>query len=291
MNAILESYIRLEQRFARWAKARQDVRLALVVGSRARETNPGDDWADLDVVIFTSSPAAYEAAGWLETFGEVWAAYKDYIRPEVPEWMVVYAGGLDFDAAIFPVKGPELTVAQVKAACVADVLARGVRVLLDRDSVMPLLPPLAINQPPLPDEAAFASAVHCFWRYVERTAKKLRRGELWMAKALCDGLLKKRILQMAEWHALGDNPAADVWYDGHFLERWTDPRVLDGLRESFAYYNETDIWRALFASMRLYGWLAAETAARMGYVYPDIPESQISRWVHQLYDMREKADS
>jgi aminoglycoside 6-adenylyltransferase len=201
----------------------------------------------------------------------------------VVEWLIVYAGGLDFDLAVFPVSAP-LTPAQVVEAHLEEVLARGWRVLLDRDGGMTGLDfPAPQAQPP--DAEAFQQAVHGFWRYVERAAKKLRRGELWMAKGLVDGTLKTALLVMLEWHA-GAGGAADAWYDGHHLEAWADPRALAALPETFARYETGDLWRALRATMTLYGWLGRETAARLGLVYPAETEAHIRAWVETLEEER-----
>jgi aminoglycoside 6-adenylyltransferase len=277
----MDAYEALEARFVAWAETRPDIRLALVVGSRARPEP--DPWGDLDVVILTTAPEAYAGRDWIGDLGEPWAAFQQPIRAEVVEWLIVYAGGLDFDLAVFPVSAP-LTPAQVVEAHLEEVLARGWRILLDRDGGMGQLDfPVPQAQPP--DAEAFQQAVHGFWRYVERAAKKLRRGELWMAKGLVDGTLKTGLLVMLEWHA-GAGGAADAWYDGHHLEAWADPRALAALPETFARYETGDLWRALRATMTLYGWLGRETAARLGLVYPAETEAHIRAWVETLEEER-----
>jgi len=53
--------------------------------------------------------------------------------------------------------------------------------------------------PPAPAE--FLNAVNDFWYHAVWTAKKLRRGELWIAMSCLDSYMKRRLLQMIEWHA------------------------------------------------------------------------------------------
>ena len=271
-----ELYRELEARFAAWAAVRLDVRLALVVGSRARPQP--DPWGDLDGVIFSTAPEVYADGGWIGELGEVWAAYRGTIRPGVNEWLVVYAGGLDFDLAIFPCS-PPLTIQQV-AGQLNEVMQRDLRALVDLDGVQPVSAPKVT--PSLPDAEAFANHVQRFWRYAERAAKKLRRGELWMALALIDGELKRGLLAAIEWHALAGG-ATDVWYDGHHLEAWADPRVVRGLADVFAHYEQADAWRALEATMRLFGWLAWETGERLGLAYPAETDAHIQTWVARLH--------
>lgn len=59
-------------RFTAWARARSDVRGALLVGSRARRTQPADALSDVDLLMITSRPRFYAAtATWLRELGEV----------------------------------------------------------------------------------------------------------------------------------------------------------------------------------------------------------------------------
>ncbi len=45
------TYADLIERFTRWAEAEEDVRAALILGSRARKDHPADEWSDLDVLV------------------------------------------------------------------------------------------------------------------------------------------------------------------------------------------------------------------------------------------------
>ena len=51
-------------RFVAWAEQRDDIRAALMIGSRARVDRPADQWSDMDSVVVTSEPQRYPADGW-----------------------------------------------------------------------------------------------------------------------------------------------------------------------------------------------------------------------------------
>ncbi|NLW09445.1 MAG: aminoglycoside 6-adenylyltransferase, partial [Firmicutes bacterium] len=53
-NAVL--YEELIEKFIQWAGTKADIRLSLIVGSRARCDHPADSWADLDIMTFTTNP-------------------------------------------------------------------------------------------------------------------------------------------------------------------------------------------------------------------------------------------
>jgi aminoglycoside 6-adenylyltransferase len=148
----------------------------------------------------------------------------------------------------------------------ADVIRRGVRVLVDKGGLVGKILQLPIpNAAPFqqPSQAEFVSAVSDFFYHSLWSAKHLRRGELWWAKAGCDRRLKSLLQQMLEWHAHAVRGAThDTWMRGRFLEEWADPRAVARLSTAFANYDRQDIARALWATMELFRWLAVETAER-----------------------------
>jgi aminoglycoside 6-adenylyltransferase len=89
---------------------------------------------------------------------------------------------------------------------------------------------------------------------------------------------------MLEWHARAlQGQCYDTWLRGRFLEKWADPRALAQLREAFAHYDEEDIWRALFATMNLFRWLAIEAAERLGHAYPTLGDERASGLVNDMF--------
>jgi aminoglycoside 6-adenylyltransferase len=154
----------------------------------------------------------------------------------------------------------------------ADMLARGVRVSLDKDDLLGELADVGIAPPAsdLPDEAAFSKVVNDLWYHTVRTARKLRRGELWWAKSCCDSYLKDILPCMLEWHAQASSDRdVDTWMLGRFLEEWADPRAVPALPKVLARYDQENVWRALSGTMDLFRWLAIETVELLGYPYPE----------------------
>lgn len=90
----------LEDRLLNWARAREDIRAVIVVGSRARADHPADDWADLDVALATTQPKRYHAdTSWIADIAPVWTMHKDHGGPT---YHVLFEGGLDAGIAIIP---------------------------------------------------------------------------------------------------------------------------------------------------------------------------------------------
>lgn len=100
--------------------------------------------------------------------------------------------------------------------------------------------------------------------------------------------MKLSLLRLTEWHAkatAGWN--LNTWAQGRFLERWADPRVLAALGGAFAHYEVEDVWRALFATMELFRWLARETADKLGLSHPTFAEKRASEWVGRCFSERD----
>lgn len=279
------SYDQLERRIVTWARSQADVRAAVVVGSQARHHHPADEWSDLDLILFVTAPAVYVSnKAWLEEIGEVWVPLLNYTPGSDPEWLVLFAGGLKADFLL--VHAPDDWAQWLADSPYHDVFQRGVRLLFNKDAVRSELgsPPQTAVSATHPSPEEFLAVVNYVLLFASRTARMLRRGERWRAKKQCDCDLKQRLLTMMEWHARALNGAShDTWYDGRFLPEWADPRALAALPDTFAAYEIADLWRALFATLALFGWLAQETADRLGYSYPATAHARVTAWIESLY--------
>jgi aminoglycoside 6-adenylyltransferase len=270
MNTPSDAYTRLEQRFAQWGVAQTAIQAIIVVGSRARSNHPADEWSDLDLVVFASEATSYlKDAAWLNTFGAVQAAVSNTFGAHDREWIALYADGCKIDVAflsIDPATTPTLQ-AMLDVFPYPNVLQRGVRVLIDKTGASTELRLPAISMP-LPTQAEFTALIHRMLLDAIKTAKFIRRNDLWRAKQLCDGELKRHLLTLLEWQAAAQPSAHDIWYDGRFLNEWANQRALAALPETFAAYQAADMQRAVFATLDLFRAQAREVADRLGYTYP-----------------------
>jgi len=298
---------RLEERFVAWASRRPDIRAAFVVGSRARVDHPADEWSDLDIIVVTTDPDRYlSSSDWL---GDIGKPLLTFLEPAptgaAMERRALFATGLEVDFALlasarakqaarflpialrFPIvlrllpKKMARSIAE-DTATAAEIFGRGVRPIVDKDGLAAklhlLFAPTTAKNPPTQHD--FTEVVSSFWHQCLRTARHLRRGELWWAKSACDGYLKARLLCMVEWQARATHAwDYDTWQEGRFLEEWADRRVVQGLRSAFAHYDPADIRRGLLATMDLFRWLAIETAQRLGYPYPSSADERVTEWV------------
>ncbi|KYK36869.1 MAG: hypothetical protein AYK19_00830 [Theionarchaea archaeon DG-70-1] len=282
-----ELYEKLIARFVTWAKSRDDIRAALIVGSRARD-DP-DEWADLDIIVVTTNPEHYlSRTDWIHNIGSPLLTFTEPTATgDERERRVLFEGMLDVDFAILPEQRAKQLLKgippEIKAQ-LADTFGRGIRVLLDKDGMVAaleaLIPPGETLPPRTPSKQEFCEVINDFLYHCVWTAKHLCRGELWWSKSCCDSYLKHLLLTMVEWHARSTHgPDYDTWFRGRFLEKWADPRIKKDLRNAFAYYDEKDVKRALLATMDLFRWLACETAEKLGYPYVMKADERVTAWV------------
>lgn len=296
MSTSADGYARLIERIGNWAEKEANVRAAVIIGSRARADHPADEWSDLDVVVLARDPDPYvRGKTWLEAIGALWLSLVEP-SPDgrAMERRVLFAGGLDVDFAFshFEPFYSMLVSGQIPPD-VGDMLRRGYRFLVDKEALAGLVPHLdAPAQPPEPPtRAEFLNSIHDFWYHTLWTAKHLRRGELWWAKAACDIRLKLTLQQMLEWHARATNSeVVDTWLRGRFLEEWADPRAVAALSQAFGHYDTEDVWRALLATMYLFAWLESETAAALRFSYPTEGATAAAGLVRELYAERTIAE-
>jgi len=288
MDKMTAAYRELEKAFVRWAQSEENVRAALVVGSRARIDCPADEWADLDMFIFANDPKPYgTTTGWLRSIGTPWLHFTEPTPDgKQTEQRVLFEGGLDVDFVPLPVATLHAMLDHGFPPDVADMIHRGARFLVDKEGFAARIRGLEIKPPAYtpPSEPEFLNRVHDFWYHTVWTGKHLRRGELWWAKSCCDGYLKNILNRMLTWHAQSSGVKnVDTWMRGRFLEKWADPRALAALPATFAHYDEEDIWQALFATMELFHWLAIETSGLLGYAYPADGEEHATALVREMF--------
>lgn len=308
LQGMTSPYQQILDQYLTWAKRKDDIRAVLIVGSRARSDHPADEWADLDIITLTRDlPRYFGDPKWMDRLGEVWARTRHHTAGGEPEWLVAFRGGVDVDF-VFQNAGqtaklvsviswierypllrrllPAKTLARIDAArgMGEATFARGYRILLDKDLVLARMAglhgPPAPFQPPSPME--FASRVEGYWLMVERCVKKVRRGEIVVARSWMDGLYWSALLPMLEWHAHSRVGQSDTWHGGRFLEEWADPRAVAALGDVFAVYSPQGIRGALLASMDLFDWLTRETAEAWGYPCSDYSSQPLGDYLREL---------
>jgi aminoglycoside 6-adenylyltransferase len=278
-----EQWIR---RFSDWAISRADVRAVVLVGSNSRRDHPADEWSDIDILLIASNPQSYlDSTAWLASFGKpLFNIVERTTTGEIWVRRVLYESGLDVDFIVLTPQAVRQNYPGLPD--VIEILQRGRQVLIDKDELFLTWPDAITARPVIkpPPPQVFLEVVNDFWFHSVWTAKKLRRGELWVATTCNNVYMKRNLLQMTEWYTLASQGCErDVWFDGRFIEQWALPWMVKELPKVIAWYDEDDVWRALKASMALFNQLASETAEHWQYPYPVQQVEQAIEWVKECH--------
>lgn len=264
-----------------WASGRDDIRAAILTGSRARNDGRVDDDSDYDVELFTTDLGRYETdTDWMAEIGSVWV-FLALPLPTDDRYrmrLVVFEGGRKVDFGFAPVEVLDETIAR---GTLNEVYQRGYRVLLDKDGQASRLPAPSGTAPQraTPSEAQFRAAVAEFWFEAFHIPKLLARNELWVVK-MRDWTMKRLLLEMIEWRAVAEHGADhDVWHIGTRMEDWAPSEVWTALHQAFGHFGPADSWRALFATIDVFRNVSRETATLLGYRYPDDIDANVGSYI------------
>jgi aminoglycoside 6-adenylyltransferase len=267
------------------ARTDPGIHALVLLGSRARERHPADEWSDTDLLVIHDDPDLFLAdAGWPARLGPVAITFLEQTGHGRRERRVLFADGTDLD--LVPVSVAEVRRGPDGMAGL-EVLGRGFRVMFDRDGILSDLSEWVAGRPRdddwPPQLVDFENLVSDFWYHALWTARKLRRGERWVALDCLDGYMKARLLTVLEWQARSrDGGAADAWFGGRFLERWADSEVVAALGDAFARYDTADIVRGLLATMDLFRRQATDLAIRLELPYPARADKVATQLVTEL---------
>jgi aminoglycoside 6-adenylyltransferase len=253
----------------------------MLVGSRARTDVPADEWSDVDLVLVVEEPARYlDDTGWLRELGTPIATFVEPTLMGQRERRVLWEDGLDVDLPILPIPVAKAFLEE-QVGPAGTVVRRGARVLLDRDGwLTEAVDQARSTHPPQPalDQPALDRLVNDFWYHALWTARKARRGELWVAVECCDGVLKQLLLEMLRWSARL-RAGVDTWHGGRFLESWLDPETRARLPATFAGYDAERLAPALLATAELFRQTTREVSEAAGLRYPEEVDRRVSALV------------
>ena len=280
-------YDLLIQKLTSWAQAQDAIRAVVIIGSRARTENPADEWSDLDVIIATREPKwLLTETDWLQELGNPKIIFQEGTIDGARETRVLFEGGIVVDLIILSVEDfcERTQLAEAQA-----IMKRGARVILDKDEITqyPALGEECKPRLAAPAQGEFLNLTKDFFFHVVWTAQKLRRGETMQAKMCCDNYMKNLLFRMIRWQAFCEHGSSyDTWHEARFFEQWVNPDVLKQLSGAYAHYDEEGVWKALFATADVFGKISKETAAHLGFPYPEEEQRYAMEYSGVLYRER-----
>lgn len=313
-------YKDLEEEFLIWANQNNDIRGAIVVGTRAQKEPSVDEWADLDIVIYTTNPDPLNNnSEWLNNFGEPVLSYIFQIPGLSKEYRVLFKSGLEVDFAISLYDKEEymqLLDHHPEFVDWVDLFGFGWRIILDKDGVLDQIftilakrerskPAYMYNSKVrymdqnLPSENEFLKRTMELLHQFYMVAKLIRRGELWKAKSACSDFKGYDFYEYIMWHTyayqglrcdLEEDLLRNI-YRKKFFEKWVDQRILNELINIYSSYDKDEIWQELLKLLEFFKWIVREIADKMEFSFPDEKFQDVKQLVQDLYSKRNLRDT
>jgi len=258
------------------AKFDERIRAVILNGSRANPHAKHDLFQDFDIVyLVTEAASFYHDFNWIKCFGEIMILQLPYDMQDLPHdpsegfaYLMQFMDGNRIDLNITPIER--------LSERLRDSLTR---VLLDKDNIIPVLPPPGESMylPKPPTVKQFADCCNEFWWCAPYVAKGLWRGQVTYAKYMVDPVLRDQLMKMIQWYVgvkthFMKNPGAF----GKYLQKYMEPELWGMLIGTYADAGVDNTWEALEMTCRLFRRVAKHVAEHLQFEYPEGEDQKVS---------------
>ena len=267
--------------------AREDNRIRAVImnGSRVNPNTPKDFFQDFDIVYLVTDVKPFTRNfDWIKRFGELMILQTPEDMQDPPpgddsfySYLMQFKDGNRIDLGIFPV------TQAVKIY--SDSLTI---VLLDKDNVIPPLPPPDDRDylPKPPTKKAFNDCCNEFWWVCPYAAKGLWRGEIIYAKQMIDVYIREQLNKMLNWYigiTTGDQKNPGKY--GKYYERYLTTELWELLLRTYSDAGYELTWDALLSMGELFRTVAIPVADHFGFQYPWMDDRNVTAHLMHVHSL------
>ncbi|MFT4005582.1 MAG: aminoglycoside 6-adenylyltransferase [Lacrimispora sp.] len=250
--------------------AREDERIRAVYlgGSRTNPNAVPDLFQDYDVVYIVKETRPFiEDRHWIDRFGDrLFMQYPDE-NPDFPSnkaecygWLIQLADGNRLDLH-----------AGVMSWALRDIAAeRLCRVLLDKDGVLPEIPPASDESHWVkrPKETEFLCTCNEFWWCLDNVAKGLWRREVPYVQDMISFHIRPQLVKLLSWKiGWKTGFSCSIGKSGKDMHRYLSGGEWERFLETYADGEPDHIWQAVTVMCALFDETARETAAELHFSY------------------------
>ena len=265
-----------------FAQAHEDVRAAVMTGSRTNPAAAPDPFQDYDVTYLVRDVAPYRQNQEVPRyFGELMILQTPDDMGDEPgtaasyAFLMQFADGNRIDLTFRDPDGADLVAADSLSV-----------VLVDKDRQFALPPPtLRSYLPRAPAARQFADCCNEFWWLNPYVAKGLYRDQIPYAKGVLDGPMREQLTAMLAWHVgLKTNFEVSIGYLGKHLKTHLAGDLWELVEHTYCDGRREHIWQALFAMDELFRTMAWPLAAARGFHYPEREDTAVSAFIRRIRD-------
>jgi aminoglycoside 6-adenylyltransferase len=256
-----------------WCRQEKDIQAALILGSQVRKSNAGDEWSDLDLLLFVDEPEKFVQSGeWFKFLGEtlclkIEETNLDWIHLTWRVVRILFTDNRCIDFSIIPYNRIDDAL-----AINAEIHAHGYEVLYDAfgnlvaSKIEATLGDLKELQPEYPTENEIVRLVQRLMFQLIYAGKKIKRNELWVAVSCINQSINQDLLQLIEHHAaLTPQKPQQIAYEGRFLEQRISGKVRGKLPYCFAEYDSQHAAQTIGCLIDIISELSKDISDERGY--------------------------
>ncbi|MDM8750764.1 aminoglycoside 6-adenylyltransferase [Morganella morganii] len=272
-----------------YIRADDNIRAAILNGSRANKQVAADKYQDFDIVFFVHNIEAAKFSALRESFFGIPVLQQ---CPDDMLWgnegmppraaytlLMIYEDGHRIDLTLFPLthfasdyRHDSLTIP-----------------LADKDGLFADTAPADESSYFItpPDSRLFAETANEFWWCATNVAKGLARHEITCAKAMTEDVIRPVFTQMLDWKigcTCGFNLSTGK--NGKYLSRYLTTDEMQAVLNTYSDAEPENNWRALFLMCELFREYQTVTAETSGF---DINTRECDASVHYLRNIYKTA--
>ncbi|HNT76187.1 MAG TPA: aminoglycoside 6-adenylyltransferase [Anaerolineae bacterium] len=258
-----------------WAQQDPTIHGVLILGSQVRKELTGDEWSDLDILLFADDPQTLlQSDVWLAFLGEVVCLVVE----ETPlAWLhltwsvkrVLFADNRTVDFSMMPYDRLDDVL-----ALNAEVHVNGYQVVYDDHpdalaaKIEATLATLKEVPPRIPAEAELRRTIHSLLFQLVFACKKIKRDELWVAVSCINQPINALLLQLIEFYTASVAKTSQrIRYEGRFLEQRIPSDLAVWLPRCFAQYEAHDAIQTAYHLLDFTRYLAQGICAANHYSF------------------------
>lgn len=265
-----------------FARENEDVRAAVLNGSRANPNAKKDPFQDYDVIFFVKDVEPYKRnRDVVRYFGEIMILQTpDDMGDPAPKnrsgyaYLMQFMDGNRIDLSFYP-------IAEMKWLLEDSLTV----VLLDKDRLIGGIPPPSDlgYLPAKPTAKSFDECCNEFWWVNPYVAKGLWRDELTYAKFMLDSILREELMKMMVWYCgVKTDFQKSPGKFGKYLESLLEPELWRALEQTYCDANIENIWQSLFTMDDLFRTIALAVASSFSFTYPLHDDRKVSDYIRRI---------
>ena len=250
-----------------WGEKSEKLYGAVIIGSQSRIDNMADEYSDIDIIMFVDDSDYFiNSDQWLENVGKYYISFIEHSIDNQKARRILFDFVLDVDFIIVSKNHVDFINGYASI-----LFKHGYNILIDKINLQNELSKInnIEKENTILTEQDFLNTINDFWFHSVWTVKKIKRGELFIAKGCLDNYMKQKLLRIIEYHSkstYGEN--YNTWYDGRFIEKWAESWIIERLTQCYSHYNKEDMKKALLSTMDLFRVISIKTAEKINICYP-----------------------